>query len=265
MPNWEQPFDIYNNYNCTDNFNPFGVVMITTEMMRKYFPLNDCFFCKVRNEEPLKFCYSQTDTNGHRICKLRQKDYRGAGVFVVQTRGLGREGDKESLWLRTGNVAWLYKNKVKCIFRASNENRTMLHHVNGDPFNNHWRNCRIVDFHEDIHGELKSISTSIAKLLLLASGTRVPLDVARDIMHEVKRLKRTHKKVQEGVEDSKRVFSIIEVQYDVMAGNLSIDKAQLKLERLQAAYPPGFQETVDLRKMRKNGQQIIDLNYERKI
>jgi len=265
MPNWEQPFDIYNNFNCTDNFNPFNVTCITKSMMEKYFPLEDCFICKVKNEDPLKFCYSQLDKNGHPVCKLRLKDYTNSGSLVVQTRGLGKEGDKESLWIRSGNMAWLYKNKIKCIYRPSNENRTMLHHISGNPFNNKGINCAIIDFHEDLHGQLRSISTSIAKLLIIASGPRVTIDVARDVLYEIKRLQRVYKKAVYGVKDSTRVFQIIEIIYSVMNGNTSTDRAQLKLEALGAAYPPGFQENVDLRSLRKTGQQIIDLNHERKI
>ena len=263
MPNWNQPFDIYNNYNCTDNFNPFGVVMITNKIYRKYFPWGDCLRCKIRNEFPEKRCYLQEDENGHRVCKLRFKDYTASGSLVVQTRGLGREGDKESLWIRTGNAAWLYYHKIQCIYRPSNENRTMLHHIEADPFDNRGHRCKIVDFHEDIHGRQTMISTSIVKLTLLASRRDTPFSVARDILQEIKRLQRLYKKEVGNVNDSERVFRIIEIQYEVMKGNMSIERGQLNLEKLKAAYPPGFQENNDLRKMRKNGQQIIDLNSER--
>ena len=42
MPDWNHPYDPYNNYNTTDNFNPYGITEITPEIMNRCFPYKAC-------------------------------------------------------------------------------------------------------------------------------------------------------------------------------------------------------------------------------
>lgn len=251
MPNWNQPFDIYNN-NKWDNFNPYDVPYPSERHKIKYFPYDDyCSMCMLDLEVPKRSCY------GTSICKQRRKDH-SAGKDVVLLRSLGKEKDYDSILIRSGNFNWLYARRVKLWIRPSTENGLALHHKKGNPFDNRASEVAIVDKHEAIHGHLRILQKQIFDLQLLASKTPDPLK--KEYQHQILKLQRQYEKEAENISDSSRVFRIIEILTDVLSGNTNVLKAQKQLENLKAAFPleiKQVKEYNDMRKMKGKHEQIL--------
>jgi len=251
MPNWNQPFDLYNN--TCDNFNPWNITHITKELMDKYFPYDICQECMLQFERPSRICF------GTDICKLRTKDNGPCKTFVL-TKGSRKKDSRLSLTIRTGNLVWLYKNKVPFILRACNENGLELHHKNGNPYNNRWYNVVLVDKHAKIHGELRRVSKVIESLIFTAR--KFP-EFNKDIYNSIKKLQITHKNMAEGVKDSPRVFKIIDIVTQVLRGTKPIYDAQRELEDIEAAFSSTIVENYDLRKVKGKQKQIIDFERQK--
>jgi len=251
MPNWNNLYDIYNN--TGDNFNPYGVRVITKDHIKKYFPYGEiCQQCMLDFELPQKVCFKSD------ICKTRIKDQSACKTYVL-ARSLGREKDYDSLNIRTGNMTWLFVNKIQLILRACNENGLELHHIMANPYDNRGKMVALVDKHSVIHGHLKSLITRIGSLITIAN--KIP-EYRDDIFNEIQKLQVLYKKMQKGVSDSPRVYKIIDINTQVIQGRMPIIDAQRRLEDIEAAIPQDVKEKYDLRKIKNKQKKIIE--FERR-
>jgi hypothetical protein len=245
MPDWKHPYDPYNHYNTTDDFNRHGVKKITKEIMNHYFPYKDCFYCALQYDNPVKICF------GSKVCKLRIKD--SVMKTCVLTRGY-KPGDDKSLCITliTGQMAWLFYNDVPIIFRAGNETGTVLHHLNENPYNNHYSNIGVVDKHEKLHGMLRSFSLAIDGIqeeINLLGGNK-------NIKGYVKKLSKVcdhfHK-----VQDSPRVPMIINVFDNFIKGNITQAEGEKTLRKLDASLGKHIKK-YDMRKIKYNNKRILE-------
>jgi len=255
MPNWNTLNDPFNITFDRKQFNPFGLEKITKEVYDLYLPYKDtCLTCKAIfdvTKEVTPICY----TNG--VCKLRPKDKK-YGLRHIVTRGLG---SPPSLMILSGTLAWNYENGLDFIFRACIENGIEMHHKNFDPHDNRFINIAMVDKHMEMHGKLKSMQTTINKLLNVSKKSLYN----KDILREVERLQRIYTKECEGISDSPKVFYIIDIINNVRCGHFSVGRGQEELEKINAAFPLDVLENkgfYDLRKLKSSQEHLIKYHQE---
>jgi len=250
MPDFNKPWDPYNHYNTTDNFNPFNIKTITPEIMARNFPYEACFYCKLGAEDPLKICY------GSEICRLRIKDKRNP--TYVQTMGRQPGEDKSlCITMRSGQMAWNFYHNLPIIFRAGNETGTVLHHKNRNPFNNHWTNISITDKHEKHHGIMRSFD-SVIKELNKESQSIVD---NKHINKQIFKLKTIYSHLED-IPDTPRVFIIVEIFNNFMKGYINQEQAEDQLERVDASLGE-YLKNYDMRTIKYNNKHILE--YERRI
>jgi hypothetical protein len=160
----------------------------------------------------------------------------------------------------SGTLAWNYEHGLDFIFRASIENGIEMHHKNFNPHDNRFVNIAMVDKHMDLHGKLKSMATSINKLINIANNTIYN----KEILAEVERLQRIYTKECSGVTDSPKVFYIIDIINNVRCGQFSIGRGQEELEKLNAAFPIEVLENkglYDFRKLKSSQSHLIQFHH----
>lgn len=250
MPNWNTLNDPFNITFDTNQFNPFGLQKITQEICDMYLPHgNRCSTCPAIFDDGswMPVCY----TDG--TCKLRPKDTTPYGRRHIVTRGLGKP---PSLMILSGTMVWNVKYNLDFIFRASRENGIEMHHNNFNPHDNRVINISMLDQHSSLHGELKSLKTSINKLTNVAA--RNPYDKA--LTQTIQSLQRIYSNKCKSVKDCSKVFDIIDVINQVRAGIYSIPFGQEKLERMNAALPVEVLQEKglwDLRKFHSNQKKHL--------
>jgi hypothetical protein len=248
MPNWNQPFDPYNNTKC-DNYNAVNVVKITDKHIEIYFPYEACWTCALQHEVPRKICY-ETE-----VCQLRIKDKYMSDVVV--TKSLHGDLRQYSIHMRTALMGWLYFHDTPLIFRAGNETGTVLHHKDSNPYNNHYTNIIITDMHEKHHGYLRSFRSAID---IITEESKLVKD-NRVILKQLDSLNRVYDYIQLEITDSPRVFMIIEVWDQFIKGHVSREEAETLLERLEASLPTEIIREYDMRTIKYRIEQI--LQFER--
>jgi hypothetical protein len=248
MPNWNQPFDPYNNTRW-DNYNAMNVEKITDKHIELYFPYDACWTCKLQYDSPLKVCY---DTD---ICKLRIKDKHMKDVVV--TKSLHGEFREYSIHMRSGLMGWLWHNNAPIIFRPGNETGTVLHHKDLNPYNNHWSNVCIPDKHESHHGNLRSFRSALDKINEETRSLRDP----RVIRKQIDLLENVYEYMKMEVPDSPRVFITMEIWNQFLKGKLTKRQTSKALERVQTYLPTDIIREYDMRTIKYRLEQILD--YER--
>jgi len=250
MPNWNQPFDPYNNTKC-DNYNAVDVMKITDKHIEIYFPYDACWTCALQYEVPRKICY---DTE---VCKLRIKDVRMSDVVV--TKSLHGDLRQYSIHMRSGLMGWLYDRDKPLIFRPGNETGTVLHHKDGNAYNNHYTNVVITDIHEKHHGYLRSFRSAID---IITKESKTIRD-NRVISKQLDLLSRVYDYMQLEITDSPRVFMIIEVWDQFIKEKISRGEAEKLLETMEASLPTEIIREYDMRTIKYRIEQI--LKYERNL
>jgi len=250
MPDWRHPYDPYNNYNTTDNFNPYGIIEITPDIMARCFPFEACFTCDLGHKTPLKACY------GTKICKLRIKDKHNPTYVITKGRQPG-EPKSLAITMRSGQMTWNYYHQTKVIFRAGNETGTALHHRDGNPFNNSGENMAVVNTHEQHHGFLRSFNKSLKELEDICNY----LQDDKPLKRAIAKLEKVYEYMHD-IPDDPRVFKIIEVFDKYRKGYITKEEGEAQLEKLNASIPSEILEKYDMRKIKYNNEHILE--YERR-
>jgi len=227
MPCWVFPYDLYNN--TSEDFNvKCSVEAFTDPLYHFYFPYgHSCETCKFDSENPLKVCY------GTEICKLRLKKDLKNPYPCVQTRVPNVPG---TLMLRTGSWLWQYSNRdhVKFILRPCFENSLVLHHINGDPYDNQSSNVALVNAHGVIEDMIQRCKKSLKKCDKDRSQYKISaFDYYENTLNSILN------SLQSGaiVGDALYAWKIVEIVNPVITGHRNWRDAQQMLEDIGAAYP----------------------------
>lgn len=230
MPNFNQPFDLFNN--TKDNFNPYNIFGPTEYIIRRAFPKGvRCQKCPV-DPRVVKGC----DFAGTDKCGLRIKDKHNPTYIITK-------GGPDLVTIRSGNLSWLIEHDIPFWVRACRENHTDLHHLDRDPFNNTGKNVALADDHPYFHGVLTSLETTVNNLIELHEQNPNLI-----LQREIKRLRRNFNKVTTFITDSPRIWQIIEINKKFINNELTEQQCFDLLYKLDAADP---NPDRDLRVIRK--------------
>jgi len=134
------------------NCNPYKVQRISLDVIDYYIQTPLCWSCSIKEgPRPLQ-CDNQFEcrfwthklsrTEGHVCieCSKKQKEIR-------------------SIELGRHNLSWLWYNQIGFIFRTTRLNRTILHHINGDRYDDTPGNHSLVEtgFHTRFHQKIEKI------------------------------------------------------------------------------------------------------------
>ncbi len=188
--NFENLYDPFNKVSDVNNFNSGNHKSVTDEIYNIYIKKDECFTCDLgigKNKKPS--CISE--------CLFRSHNQTDKITCIV-TRSF-RHG--KSIHMRRGLLIWNYFNNKGFIFRPTNSNGFILHHINQNQFDERPENLIMLtrSFHTSIHSRLENLAKLIGKLN--------EQNIEKELVDEIKKIEH---ETRYNIKNDSQVFVLIE-------------------------------------------------------
>ena len=134
------------------NCNPYNIQLITEDIIDYYIQTPLCWSCSIEDGPRPSLCNNQFECRfwTHKLSKTE-------GHICIECRK--KRNEIKSIELGRHNLAWLWYNKIGFIFRSTRSNRTILHHINCDRYDDTPGNHCLLEtgFHTKYHQKIENI------------------------------------------------------------------------------------------------------------
>ena len=220
--------DLFNT--TTENFNPHGVVRITEDLVRYYAPYHDnpdpkknCRTCLIEllNENDRPDCF--------KLCKMTMRgtetQNKNKNQYYTCETVLSTPNNPHPITIRRAQMFWLYDNEVQIIIRGTRKNRIVIHHRDGNPYNDSKGNLSMVTKHSYRHGCITRLNSIMkmaieAKQILGQKSPRILTEMIQKIIEVITRVEDII------ASDSPDVWRIIYINHLLLDNKISFQECQ---------------------------------------